>query len=124
MRARHAAQFLARSWHAAGRGALRQVWRHDIVGPQLAAHNAALLTPHSRAAAGGVLIGGFNPVGWTSQGGDSASDDAFLFFIDDDGATPVKLPKASRGGLPLCALHLRALHLRAHIVAQAGGCAW
>ncbi|KAL4431655.1 hypothetical protein ABPG77_001497 [Micractinium sp. CCAP 211/92] len=47
--------------------------------------------------AGGALIGGYNPLGWTSQGGDSASDDAFLFFVDDDGASPVKLPKVGGG---------------------------
>lgn len=62
-----------------------------------AARNAALPASHPAAAAGGALIGGYNPLGWTSQGGDSASNDAFLFYVDDDSFEPVKLAKASSG---------------------------
>lgn len=62
-----------------------------VAPPAHSTHNLSLWV-----AAGGALIGGYNPLGWTSQGGDSASDDAFLFFVDDDGASPVKLPKASQ----------------------------
>ncbi|KAL4458906.1 hypothetical protein ABPG75_013771 [Micractinium tetrahymenae] len=43
--------------------------------------------------AGGALVGGYNPIGWTGQGGDSASEGAFLFFLDEGSAAPVKLPK-------------------------------
>lgn len=55
------------------------------------------LSPHVAPAAGGALIGGYHPFGWSGQGGDSDSEDAFLFFLDDDTDQMVKLEKVGGG---------------------------
>ena len=56
--------------------------------------------PPPPAAVEGALLGGYNPLGWCSGGGDVESEEAFL-FIWPDGDTaqpPITLPKARTAG--------------------------
>ena len=87
-------------------------WLHARLPIPLAAGTVAIRTRRHACApqplfpctAGGALIGGYHPLGWSGQGGDSDSEDAFLFFLDDDTDQMVKLEKV--GGL-LCQIRLQ-----------------
>ena len=60
-------------------------------------HLVTLCVPAPAFAAGGALVGGYNPAGWTGLGREHSLDDAFLLLWPSCqlGQEPIKLPKAS-----------------------------
>ncbi|KAI7841731.1 hypothetical protein COHA_004597 [Chlorella ohadii] len=75
--------------------AQRDGWSADAFHAKVDGQGPALVVA---LTAGGALIGGYHPLGWSGQGGDSDSEDAFLFFLDDDTDQMVKLEKVGGPG--------------------------
>jgi hypothetical protein len=75
--------------------AQRDGWSADAFHAKVDGRGPALLVA---LTAGGALVGGYNPFGWSGEGGDYDSEEAFLFFLDDDGEAMVKLPKVGGPG--------------------------
>ncbi|PRW56741.1 Interferon-induced 44 family [Chlorella sorokiniana] len=75
--------------------AQRDGWSADAFHSKVDGRGPALVVA---LTTGGALVGGYNPFGWSGEGTDYDSEEAFLFFLDDDGEAMVTLPKVGGPG--------------------------